>query len=397
MNFLRPLVARPGRGRLHRDHREPRPHRPDPRPAVHLRRPAPAVRGWQWQPGPGGRAHAVTEDGGSGGRSAVRARRTFFKVPKSLEPCKIHSAPPYVSRAARCRPGAGGPSRRRPSHAEVTELSRCSTPTTTCTRRPTRSPSTCRRSTQGVIKYVEVNGRTKIAIKNKISEYIPNPTFNKVAPPGAQELEFKLKNPDGDDRGRQGASSSRRRRSTSRRRRRVLRPRGPRQADGRAGHRPRDDVADARQPARGAPRRRPGRDRTWSSTRSTSGCTSSGPSTSRTGSSPRRSSRLPIVDEAIEELEWVVERGAKVILIRPAPVPTSTGRRSFALPEFDPFWQQVAGGRRRRRHARVRQRLPALHQRVGGLTTASSCRSTTRLPGFAACVARRTTASISDA
>jgi len=48
----------------------------------------------------------------------------------------------------------------------------------------------------GVIKYVEVNGRTKLAIKNKISDYIPNPTFNVVAPPGAQELEFKLKNPD---------------------------------------------------------------------------------------------------------------------------------------------------------------------------------------------------------
>ena len=47
----------------------------------------------------------------------------------------------------------------------------------------------------GLIKYVEVNGRTKIALNNKISEYIPNPTFNKVAPPGAQELEFRLKNP----------------------------------------------------------------------------------------------------------------------------------------------------------------------------------------------------------
>src|SRR5579884_2610270 len=47
----------------------------------------------------------------------------------------------------------------------------------------------------GLVKYVQVNGRTKIAIKNTISEYIPNPTFNKVAPPGAQELEFKLKNP----------------------------------------------------------------------------------------------------------------------------------------------------------------------------------------------------------
>ena len=28
-----------------------------------------------------------------------------------------------------------------------------------------------------------------------ISEYIPNPTFNKVSPPGHQEMEFRLKNP----------------------------------------------------------------------------------------------------------------------------------------------------------------------------------------------------------
>jgi hypothetical protein len=47
----------------------------------------------------------------------------------------------------------------------------------------------------GLVKYVQVNGRTKIALRNHISEYIPNPTFNKVAAPGAQELEFKLKNP----------------------------------------------------------------------------------------------------------------------------------------------------------------------------------------------------------
>jgi hypothetical protein len=50
-------------------------------------------------------------------------------------------------------------------------------------------------SHSGLVKYVQVGGRTKIALKNTISEYIPNPTFNKVAPPGAQELEFKLKNP----------------------------------------------------------------------------------------------------------------------------------------------------------------------------------------------------------
>ncbi len=50
---------------------------------------------------------------------------------------------------------------------------------------------------------------------------------------------------------------------------------------------------------------------------------------------------LPIVEKAIEELEWAVERGAKAVLIRPAPVPAPRGSRSFGFPEFDPFWQAV--------------------------------------------------------
>ncbi|MGH8995168.1 MAG: amidohydrolase family protein, partial [Acidimicrobiales bacterium] len=48
---------------------------------------------------------------------------------------------------------------------------------------------------------------------------------------------------------------------------------------------------------------------------------------------------LPIVEKAIEELNWVVDRGAKAILVRPAPVPGFRGSRSFGYPEFDPFWQ----------------------------------------------------------
>src|SRR5262249_43542007 len=50
---------------------------------------------------------------------------------------------------------------------------------------------------------------------------------------------------------------------------------------------------------------------------------------------------LPIVDKALEELEWVLERGAKTILIRPAPVPGFRGSRPFGFPEFDPFWKAV--------------------------------------------------------
>src|SRR5580692_8245959 len=50
------------------------------------------------------------------------------------------------------------------------------------------------------IQYVQVNGRTKIAVKGKISEYIPNPTFEVVAAPGAQEEYFKIGNPEGKSR-----------------------------------------------------------------------------------------------------------------------------------------------------------------------------------------------------
>src|SRR5258708_18657069 len=51
---------------------------------------------------------------------------------------------------------------------------------------------------------------------------------------------------------------------------------------------------------------------------------------------------LPLIDEAIRELDRVVERGARAILVRPAPVPGYNGRRrSFALEEFDPFWRRV--------------------------------------------------------
>ena len=50
---------------------------------------------------------------------------------------------------------------------------------------------------KGAIKYVQVDGRTKIAIRNQISEYIPNPTFEVVARPGAMEDYFKNGNPEG--------------------------------------------------------------------------------------------------------------------------------------------------------------------------------------------------------
>jgi hypothetical protein len=42
---------------------------------------------------------------------------------------------------------------------------------------------------EGVVKYVEINNRTKVAFKDRLSDYIPNPTFNRVAPPGGQQAD----------------------------------------------------------------------------------------------------------------------------------------------------------------------------------------------------------------
>ena len=50
---------------------------------------------------------------------------------------------------------------------------------------------------KNAIKYVEVDGRTKITIRGLISDYIPNPTFDVVARPGAQEEYFRNGNPEG--------------------------------------------------------------------------------------------------------------------------------------------------------------------------------------------------------
>jgi predicted TIM-barrel fold metal-dependent hydrolase len=47
------------------------------------------------------------------------------------------------------------------------------------------------------------------------------------------------------------------------------------------------------------------------------------------------------VDLAVKELELLLERGARTVLVRPAPVKDFSGSRSFGLEEFDPFWARI--------------------------------------------------------
>ncbi len=192
---------------------------------------------------------------------------------------------------------------------------------------------------QNLVRYVQINGRTKIAIKNKISDYIPNPTFNKVAPPGAQELEFRLKNPS--SKTKAGDIE-------------VAPP--PKSMDALPGFfapEPRLKLMDE-----------------LSIDRAMMWPTLASLLEERLADDPRavhtvihalnrwmldewtfnyedRIFATPviamnIVDEAIRELEYVIDNGARAVLIRPAPVPDFNGRRrSFALEEFDPFWDKV--------------------------------------------------------
>jgi len=182
------------------------------------------------------------------------------------------------------------------------------------------------------IQYVQVNGRTKIAIRGKISEYIPNPTFSVVAKPGAMEDYFKHGNPEGKSRreifGEPMKAIP------------AFREPGPRlELMNELGvarslmfptlaslieERMRDDPALIHIVVHALNQ---WLDDEW-------GFNYQG----RIFTVPVIS--LPILDKAIEELDWVVSRGARAILIRPAPVPGYRGPRSFALPEFDPFWQR---------------------------------------------------------
>jgi len=196
------------------------------------------------------------------------------------------------------------------------------------------------REYDGIIKYVDVNGRTKVAIADHISDYIPNPTFGRVAVPGGFGQDVTR---GGDPERKQGLNVN-----TG-----VQKVRAMPSPDAFFDPEPRLELMKDM-----------GIDRTllWPTLASVV--------EERLTSDPDAVVAVvhalnqwmhehwtyvysdaifatPIVslaagnDKAIEELEYVHERGAKIFLMRVAPVPTWKGRRSFALPEFDPFWSRV--------------------------------------------------------
>ena len=47
------------------------------------------------------------------------------------------------------------------------------------------------------VQFVQIGRHTRIAILNKITDYMPNPTFDRVAAPGAHEKFYSGQNPEG--------------------------------------------------------------------------------------------------------------------------------------------------------------------------------------------------------
>ena len=200
---------------------------------------------------------------------------------------------------------------------------------------------------QSLIRYVEIDGRTKIVVNGRLSEYIPNPTFTVVAAPGAQEDYFRTKNVDSMYE----------------------------KADKTPPITPEKDASGRVKPIRSVPaffEPEPrlvlmdelGIDRSmmWPTLASLleERLSSELEATHEVIHALNRWMHetwtfdyegrifatpiitLPLVDRALAELDWVLERGARAILVRPAPVPGYNGlKRSFALPEFDPFWRRV--------------------------------------------------------
>ena len=186
---------------------------------------------------------------------------------------------------------------------------------------------------KGAIRYVQVDGRTKIAIKGLISEYIPNPTFEVVAPPGAQEEYYRHGNPEGKSLREIFGKP-------------IRCPDWARNAAARLPHLDELGIQGSLMfPTLASlleERMRDDPDLThvvvhalneWIYDEWTFNYHD------RIFATPIIT--LPIVEKAIEELEWCLDKGARCILIRPAPAWGLRGPRSPGLGEFDPFWARV--------------------------------------------------------
>lgn len=186
---------------------------------------------------------------------------------------------------------------------------------------------------QSAVQWIEVGGRTKLMIKGKLTDTIPNPTYEVVPTPGAWSEYFKGNNPEGKSLrelakpircpdefrqpaerlallDRQGVAGC------------VMFP----TTGGMLEERMLDDI-ELTQAVVHAFNRWLLDDWTFDY---------------EGRIVPTPIVNLADVDGAVRELDWVLERGARCVLVNPRPVTTPSGSTtSIGLPQFDPFWRRV--------------------------------------------------------
>jgi predicted TIM-barrel fold metal-dependent hydrolase len=182
--------------------------------------------------------------------------------------------------------------------------------------------------------FAQVKGRTKLVIGGMLSDYIPNPTFEVVAAPGSLETWFRSENTEGKTQ-REIVGPA------------IRPPAEWRSGDGRLAVMDQQGLHAAlvfptlasvieerlshKPQVMGALFHSLNQwtNEEWGFARE-----------NRLFSVPMIN--LADLQGAIAELEFVLKAGARVIGIRPAPVPAPNGgTRTFAYPDFDAFWARV--------------------------------------------------------
>jgi predicted TIM-barrel fold metal-dependent hydrolase len=182
-------------------------------------------------------------------------------------------------------------------------------------------------------QYVQVNGRTKLAIDGVLSDYIPNPGFEVVAAPGSHEKWYRGQNPQGLSLREMGGEPVRTEAAfhNGDAHLEVMDAQGihaglvlPTLAsviEARLEHKP--DAMAALFHALNQ----------W--TVEECGLAHRG------RLFPVSMVNLADIDSGVKELEYLLAKGSRVVGIRPAPVSGTNGSRSMGFKEFDPFWARV--------------------------------------------------------
>jgi predicted TIM-barrel fold metal-dependent hydrolase len=182
-------------------------------------------------------------------------------------------------------------------------------------------------------QYVQIDGRTKLAINGVISEYIPNPTFEVVAAPGSHEKWFRAENVEGKSLRELTGDPLRFQPEFSEpeARLKLLDEQGVH------GQLIFPTLASVIESHMG------------NNVELMAACVHSLNAwvvdewsfNYKDRLFPCAYISLADADLACDELDFALAHGARHILIRPAPVPGRMGSRSPGLPEFDRFWAKV--------------------------------------------------------